>query len=200
MSPRIDPEERREEILDAVLRCFARTGYNGTSMDDVVEESSLSKGTLYWHFKNKRELFMAAFDRVMMQMVEPFMQLFEADASVTKRLRMFEQASQILINAEQELSTMPLNFLLEIWQDEEFSQHYVDMLRDFTDSTRKLICEGVESGELRDVDVEGVTWGIMAMYDGIFLYHLIGFPMNDANVFEAMTNVLIEGLIRRDDE
>ncbi|MBN1121699.1 MAG: TetR/AcrR family transcriptional regulator [Anaerolineae bacterium] len=200
MTPRIDPEERREEILDAVLRCFARTGYNGTSMDDVVEESGLSKGTLYWHFKNKRELFMAAFDRVMNQMVEPFMQMFEADVPVVERLRLFEQSSKILVSAEQELSTMPLNFLLEIWQDEEFSQHYLDVLGEFANSTREMIREGIENGELREVDVDGVTWGIMALYDGIFLYHLTGFPMKSANVFEVMTNVLIEGLVRRDDK
>jgi AcrR family transcriptional regulator len=200
MSPRIDPEERRQEILDAVLRCFVRTGYNGTSMDDVVAESGLSKGTLYWHFKNKRDLFMAAFDHVMNQMMEPFMQLFEADIPVIERLRLFEQASKVLINADQELSAMPMNFLLEIWQDEEFSQHYTDILGSVVERTRNLIREGVENGELREVDIDGATWGIMALYDGIYLYHLIGFPLNTANVFEVMTNILIEGLIRRDDK
>ena len=200
MTPRIDPEERRQEILDAVLRCFSRTGYKGTSMDDVVAESGLSKGTLYWHFENKRELFMAAFDRVIMQMAEPFITLFEGDLPVTDRLRLFEQSSQMMVDADQELTTMPVNFLLEIWQDQEFSQHYMEMLGEFADATRSMIRKGIEDGELREVDFEGVTWGIMALYDGIFLYHLTGFPMNSAGVFEAMTNVLIEGLIKRDDE
>ncbi len=198
MSPRVDPEERREEILDAVLRCFARTGYDGTSMDDVVAESGLSKGTLYWHFKNKRELFMAAFDRVMNQMIEPFTQLFEANVPVIERLKLFEQSSSLMINAEQELATMPLNFLLEIWQDEEFVQHYLNVLEEFVDNVREMIREGIENGELREVDVEGVTWGIMALYDGIFLYYMIGFPMGSSNVFKAMTNVLVEGLIKRE--
>lgn len=200
MSPRVDPEERREEILNAVLRCFVRTGYNGTSMDDVVAESGLSKGTLYWHFKNKRELFMAAFDRIINRMIEPFMQLFEADLPVIERLELFEQSSNLMVNAERELATMPLSFLLEIWQDEEFMQHYLKVLDEFVRNIREMIQEGLEKGELRDVDIDGVTWGIMALYDGIFLYYMMGFPMNNANVFEAMTNVLIEGLIRRDDE
>jgi AcrR family transcriptional regulator len=198
MSPRVDPEERRQEILDAVLRCFSRTGYNGTSMDDVVEESGLSKGTLYWHFKNKRELFMAAFDRVINRMLEPFMQLFEADVPVIERLKLFEQSSSHMINAEQELATMPMNFLLEIWQDEEFVRHYLNMLEEFVDNVREMIREGIENGELREVDVEGVTWGIMALYDGIFLYYMIGFPMGSSNVFKVMTNVLVEGLIKRE--
>jgi AcrR family transcriptional regulator len=200
MTPRIDPEERREEILDAVLRCFTRTGYNGTSMDDIVEESGLSKGTLYWHFKNKRELFMAAFDRVMNRLIEPFMQLFEADMPVIERLKLFEESSSLMVNAEQELVTMPLNFLLEIWQDEEFIQHYLNVLEEFVGNVREMIREGIENGELREVDVDGVTWGIMALYDGIFLYYLLGFPMGSSDVFKVMTNVLVEGLSRQGDK
>jgi len=56
MSPRPDvSEERKNQILDAAGKVFARLGFQKTRMDDIVEESGLSKGTLYWYFKSKDE-------------------------------------------------------------------------------------------------------------------------------------------------
>jgi len=52
-------EERRSQILEAALRCFAHQGYHQTTMDDIVEESGLSKGTLYWYYESKKEIFLS---------------------------------------------------------------------------------------------------------------------------------------------
>lgn len=56
-------EVRRVQILDAALRCFSDSGYHAASMDDLVRASGLSKGSLYWHFESKEEVFLALFDR-----------------------------------------------------------------------------------------------------------------------------------------
>lgn len=61
MSPRPDVSaERRTQIIQAALVCFTRKGYNNTTMDDIVAESGLSKGTLYWYFESKDALFASA--------------------------------------------------------------------------------------------------------------------------------------------
>lgn len=49
-------DERRRAILDAALRCFTRTGYQQTSMADIIAESGLSTGAIYSYFPSKREL------------------------------------------------------------------------------------------------------------------------------------------------
>ncbi len=56
------PEARREQILQAALSCFGRKGYHASTMDDLVRASGLSKGSLYWHFRSKEEVFLALFD------------------------------------------------------------------------------------------------------------------------------------------
>lgn len=52
-------ERRRREILDAARRCFARSGFHETSMQDVFRESGLSAGAVYRYFKTKDELVQA---------------------------------------------------------------------------------------------------------------------------------------------
>lgn len=52
-------EQRRQQILDAARRCFARQGFYQTSMQDVFAESGLSAGAVYRYFKSKDELVRA---------------------------------------------------------------------------------------------------------------------------------------------
>ncbi|AJE87360.1 transcriptional regulator [Streptomyces albus] len=47
---------RKAQIFEAAATVFARQGYHGSRMDDIVKESGLSKGSLYWYFKSKEEL------------------------------------------------------------------------------------------------------------------------------------------------
>jgi AcrR family transcriptional regulator len=51
-----------DDILAAVAKVFARSGYHGTDMDLVAEAIQSGKGTIYRHFRSKEELFLAAVD------------------------------------------------------------------------------------------------------------------------------------------
>ncbi|HEX2286190.1 MAG TPA: helix-turn-helix domain-containing protein [Mycobacterium sp.] len=55
--------ERREQILDAATRAFARTGFAATSLDDIAAEAGVSHVILYRHFASKAELYRAVLDR-----------------------------------------------------------------------------------------------------------------------------------------
>src|ERR1700761_4728882 len=62
--PKISEEQRqarRDQILAASWRCFARRGIHSTSMDDIVREADLSFGAVYLYYKSKEELIHAAF-------------------------------------------------------------------------------------------------------------------------------------------
>jgi AcrR family transcriptional regulator len=49
----------KEQILQAALRLAVERGYDGTTMADVSAESGLPIGSVYWHFSNKEQLFVA---------------------------------------------------------------------------------------------------------------------------------------------
>jgi AcrR family transcriptional regulator len=56
-------DERREQVLDAATRAFARGGYAGTSTDTVAREAGVSQPYVVRMFGTKRELFLAVFER-----------------------------------------------------------------------------------------------------------------------------------------
>jgi TetR/AcrR family transcriptional regulator, transcriptional repressor of aconitase len=58
-------EARRDQIVDAALRCFARTGFQRTSMADIIAEAGLSAGAIYGHFTGKQQLALAVARRIL---------------------------------------------------------------------------------------------------------------------------------------
>jgi AcrR family transcriptional regulator len=54
----------REHLVDVATRLFAERGYEETSIETVLEEASVSRGSLYHHFKNKEALFEAVLEAI----------------------------------------------------------------------------------------------------------------------------------------
>jgi len=55
-------EEKRQRILQSAISLFLDKGFDGTSMDEIAVLAEVSKQTVYSHFKNKAELFVAAIE------------------------------------------------------------------------------------------------------------------------------------------
>lgn len=67
---RLRRAERREQILDAATRAFARTGFADTGLDDIAAEAELTRAMLYRHFESKADLYRAVLDRSCARLVE----------------------------------------------------------------------------------------------------------------------------------
>jgi AcrR family transcriptional regulator len=74
---------RREEILDAAVRCVAREGFHKTTMAHVIAESGLSAGSVYGYFKGKRELIKAIATRALSGFAEVLESVAVAPGPVT---------------------------------------------------------------------------------------------------------------------
>lgn len=51
-------------IIDSAFALFGKFGYDGVSVDQIAKKSNLSKGAMYWHFKNKDDLYVACLKEV----------------------------------------------------------------------------------------------------------------------------------------
>ena len=60
---RMRRQERREQIVAAATRAFARSGFAATSLDDIAAEAGVSRVILYRHFESKTELYQAVLER-----------------------------------------------------------------------------------------------------------------------------------------
>ncbi|EKF74944.1 transcriptional regulator TtgR [Alcanivorax hongdengensis A-11-3] len=58
-----EAQETRAQILDAAEQVFYRKGVLSASLNDIASEAGVTRGAIYWHFKNKHDVFMAMADR-----------------------------------------------------------------------------------------------------------------------------------------
>ncbi len=70
--------ETRSRILDAAERVFSRRGVSRTSLDDIARAAGVTRGAIYWHFKDKADLFGAMLGRVALPMEEMLQRASEA--------------------------------------------------------------------------------------------------------------------------
>ena len=60
---RLPRAQRREQILAAATKAFARNGFTATGLDDIAAEAGITRVILYRHFDSKTDLYQAALDR-----------------------------------------------------------------------------------------------------------------------------------------
>ncbi|TEU12198.1 MAG: TetR/AcrR family transcriptional regulator [Anaerolineales bacterium] len=195
MSPKVDvADERRAQIIQAALACFTRKGYNNTTMDDIVAESGLSKGSLYWYFKSKDDLFAAAFMSLLMDIGQEAFAALEQCTTASDKLRALAQA---LVNFCKEAEGF-FSLFLEFWASsprrEEAGQLWIGMLVQYKDVIVGIIEEGVRNGEFKPVDAEQLAWVLMAAYDGLAAYITLIPDMDLERVSQVFIETLLSGL------
>src|SRR5205809_8105 len=59
--PRVErPEPSRKQLMAAAIDCFARLGYQGTTIDRIARDAGVTKGAVYYHFRDKEQLLFEA--------------------------------------------------------------------------------------------------------------------------------------------
>lgn len=52
-----EAQETRQYILDVALRLFSQQGVSSTSLGEIAKAAGVTRGAIYWHFKDKSDLF-----------------------------------------------------------------------------------------------------------------------------------------------
>ena len=60
---RLEPQHRREELLDTAAARFAEKPYEDVLMEDIAARAGVSRALLYHYYPNKRDLYVAIFRR-----------------------------------------------------------------------------------------------------------------------------------------
>ncbi|MBI1784879.1 efflux RND transporter periplasmic adaptor subunit [Candidatus Sumerlaeota bacterium] len=164
---------RREEILDAATRVFAREGYPNTDLQVIADKLKLGKGTLYRYFPSKQELFLAAADRGMILMKDYIKERADRESDPLRRVAV------AVVSYLEFFSKNPEFIELIIQERAEFRDrkrptyivHREANIGPWKDFFRELIGEG----KIRDIPVDRIT-DVMsaALYGSTFINYFAG--------------------------
>lgn len=187
-----DSRSTRERILDAALNIFSHKGYYDTRMDEIVEESRTSKGSIYFHFPNKENLFIALVDQfadllerrvteAIQQQDQGMKRVHVALAAVLDTFGKYRRPAKILLVQAVGLGTVFEKKRMEV------NDRFAALIKTYLD-------EAVAIGEIEPVDTEVAAHAWMgAIYSVVIQWVYTGDPAPD-RILSALLPLLLKSV------
>lgn len=140
--------DKRERILVAAERIFARHGFFAAKVSDVAKEAGVADGTIYLYFKSKDDLLISLFERRMQQVNENLRDAVAGIASPRAQLETFIRTYLQLVHDE---PTAVEVLTIELRQSSKFMKEYENpQFADFLRLLGGIIAAAQDKGELAD--------------------------------------------------
>ena len=157
-------EVTRDKLFTAAVELIGERGYHGTTVDDIVERAGVAKGTVYYHFAGKRELFQALLEDGLQRLSTSFREEVEANDDPREALRCIVHAELRFIHDYQAFSKLLMS---ELWRADRVWREALVLLRsNYVSCVDTVIARGIEQGLFRaDLDPQragSVVFGTIA--------------------------------------
>lgn len=185
--------DSRAAILDVAQRLFVEKGYTGLAMREIAEAVGLTKPALYYHFRNKQELFVAILDQLLTDLTKIIDRAETKEGSIRQQIEHI--VAVILALPVQQRSTLRLASQELAHLDAATRQRFLERYHTgFIGRITALLERGVQTGELRSVDPHLATWALLGMmFPYLHPTPATGAPPNTA-LIEQMLSIYFDGL------
>ncbi len=175
MCPRVTDQyktEVKEKIVQAAIATFSKYGYDKTRMDDIAESANLGKGTLYLYFKSKEELFYAISENSIKELKEQLSRLFSKKEDLVHDAEKFYDQYRNLIHDSEKVS---FEMIAESSRNPKLRKALYEQRMKVYDIVIDYLRRQIEKGFFRkDMDVNAIASGLVALYDGLTISKLLG--------------------------
>ena len=170
MSPRPNvSEERKGQIMNAAEEVFSKKGFSDARMDDIAEETGLSKGTLYLYYKSKDDLIIAILDRIFQREIKAFENLDFSTISATDAILVFTDTTIKDIKIMMRLLPITYEFMGLAFRNKFVQTTFKTYLNHYLNILIPIIQTGIDSGEFRPADAREVAIAMGAIMEGTLL-------------------------------
>jgi AcrR family transcriptional regulator len=145
----MDPETRKEQILDAASRVCAAKGYHNASVSEIISEAGIARGTFYLYFNSKREVFSELMDSLTerLQSCLKRVDLSAESKPWTDQIRDNVRRLVSILLDERELTMILYNHQMGL--DKEYDTKIKEFYSQLTNNTAGALKLGQEMGLLR---------------------------------------------------
>jgi TetR/AcrR family transcriptional regulator, fatty acid metabolism regulator protein len=146
-SPRNGTSGKRESILRAATRVFARNGYFNSKVADIAREAEVADGTVYLYFKSKEEILHSIFDQNMAEAIAAGRVLIEKIRDPGEKLRRIAMLHLERLGADRDLAVV---FQVELRGSTKFMREFSAAgFAEYLGLLRQTFEEGQRSGVFR---------------------------------------------------
>lgn len=186
----------REQILITAKSLFIQQGYHGLAMRQISEAVGVSKAALYYHFKDKEELFLAILSGYLNEIEAAIDEIIAKPVSSSEHIRLFveyilkQPAEQRAVTrlGSQEMAQLSAS------SRKVFGKIYYEK---FIGKLIAIFKAGIASGEFQAFDAEVSTWALLGMlYPYFYPAHTGDSPLA-AKTINEIVNIYLNGVKKR---
>ena len=170
--PRKKTDERRSEIVVALLNVMADQGYAKATVNKIATEAGLTAGLIHYHFKNKQEILLELLDRIISDQLRLVDEEWENDISEWKRITTFiEHYLHSGPNADPARVAAWVTITAESIRQPEVASAFRDALFEMTSRLSRVIRSGIANGEFTlasDLSPDAASAAITSLIQGYF--------------------------------
>ena len=190
-------EEKRQRILDAAVRAFARKGYHACRVGEIAEEAGVAYGLVYHYFGSKEEVLQTIFRDTWEQMLARIREVEESDDDAPEKVR---KVTALLLRTWRRDPDLVRVLVREVTRSPEQLQQQIEEIGHAYDALERIVASGQASGDFReDLDPKVAATVFYGALEETLTGWVMGqLPDGEENVERAERNVsdlLCRGLI-----
>jgi len=186
---------RREVILRSVANVLRNSTLSSITMENVADELGMTKGNLYYYFKDKQDILYQCHMRSMEMSLRALDEALSKGRSPTESLQILLKGHILGILEDGFGGILQTDF-------EYFSpdnrKRYVKKRDELERGVRSLIEQGVRAGELECLNIKLTGFAILGAINWIPKWYRPNGPFSSAQIAEEMSEYFLRGLYRRE--
>jgi len=190
--------DKRDRILLAATRVFARKGFHATRVSEVAKAAGVADGTIYLYFKSKDELLISIFEDRVDHLLEAVRREMDALPNAQARLRRIIELQLGLLDGERDLAEV---ITVSLRQSTRLLKQYAaPKFLAYLETIAEVIAGGQAEGVFReDVAPLDAARAVFGALDGLALTWALGPAHPGALQATAgqIANIFLQGLERR---
>lgn len=179
-------------IFESAIKVFSRNGYTGATMDQIAANAGVAKGTLYYHFKSKEEIFKYIIKEGMNIIRNSIETITKNETNPINKLRTVCKLQLSLVYENRDFFKVVMS---QIW-GQELRQHELrDSVKEYIGFIEKSLKEAVNSGFIKDQDTNFMAYTFFGTVCSAVVYELINVDNLDINkVVDKLTHYIFKGI------
>jgi TetR/AcrR family fatty acid metabolism transcriptional regulator len=165
--------DKRQRILDAAVRVFAKKGFHATRVSEVAKAAGVADGTIYLYFESKDELLVSLFEDRVQKLLAFLAAELPGAPTASDRLRRIIELQLGLLEGERDLAEVVTVILRQ--STKLMKEFAAPKFTAYLDTIARVVAEGQATGELRsDLSPHLAARAIFGALDGITMTWALG--------------------------
>ena len=186
--------DTKEKIYKAAVKIFARNGFEKTAVDDIAAKSKLAKGTIYYYFKSKDEIFLEMIDNGVSKFNEALGKKMKDSRSPRDKM---EKLLDIQLDFYEKYQDFYKVLFSEFWRLEPKWKKEIDKIREgYFSMIKNIIEEGKKEGSFRkDVDSSSAAISIFSLFAfGALGWIVFRKDIRRKEMYKTLSSIYLKGI------